>query len=230
MTMKLVKANHFCRSQLNKNQVKQSHYYNKTVHEISLEVGLLVWLFTPAWKKELSRKLSSPWSGPYEIVKKLSDITFRIKLVNGGKLSVVRVNRLRPVKPHTFCSSELPDHFQEPMVSKDVETRTDISEALPENPDTLPKEDEPTKEQEHEESKESERDTTHHSKTQKILRRSKHKVQLPNYLNDSSEKPSLNDISPYSHGTKQLIHHWEQLCIMNRVLYKKWETDNGQDE
>ena len=39
---KLVKANHFCTSQLNKNQVKQSHYYNKTMHEISLEVGSLV--------------------------------------------------------------------------------------------------------------------------------------------------------------------------------------------
>ena len=23
---------------------------------------------------------------------------------------------------------------------------------------------------------------------------------------------------------------WEQLCIMNQVIYKKWETDNGQDE
>ena len=101
---KLVKANHFCRSQLNKNQVKQSHYYNKTVHEISLEVGSLVWLFTPARKKGLSPKLSSPWSGPYEIVKKLSDITFRIKPVNGRKLSVGLVNRLKPVKPRTFCS------------------------------------------------------------------------------------------------------------------------------
>ena len=94
------------------------------------------------------------------------------------------MNRLKPVKPHTFCSSELPDRFQEPMVIKDVETRTDISEALSENPDTLPKEDESTEEQEHEESNQSERDTTHHSETQKILRRSKHKVQLSNYLND----------------------------------------------
>ena len=49
-------------------------------------------------------------------------------------------------------------------------------------------------------------------------------------LENSSEKPSLNDISPYSHETKPVIHHWEQLCIMNQVLYKKWETDNGQDE
>ena len=181
---KLVKANHFCRSQLNKNQVKQSHYYNKTMHEISLEVGSLVWLFTPARKKGLSPKLSSAWSGPYEIVKKLSDITFRIKPVNGRKLSVVHVNRLKPVKPRTFCSSELPDRFQEPMVSKDVETHTDISEALLESPDNLPKEDESTEEQEYEESKESERETTHHSETQKILRRSKRKVQLPYYLND----------------------------------------------
>ena len=70
------------------------------------------------------------------------------------------------------------------MVSKDVETHTDISETLPKNPDTLPKEDESTEEQEHEESKESERDTTHNSETQKILSRSKRKVQLPNYLND----------------------------------------------
>ena len=53
------------------------------------------------------------------------------------------------------------------MVSKDVETHTDISETLPKNPDTLPKEVESTEEQEHEESKESERDTTHNSETQK---------------------------------------------------------------
>ena len=41
------------------------------------------------------------------------------------------------------------------------------------------------------------------------------------FLENSDEKPSLNDISPYSHETKQLIHHWEQLCIMNQVFYKK---------
>ena len=94
--------------------------------------------------------------------------------MNGRKLSVVHVNRLKPVKPHTFCSSELPDRFQEPMVSKNVETHTDIS-ALPENLENSFKEDESTEEQEHGESKESERDTTHRSETQKILRRSKRK-------------------------------------------------------
>jgi transposase InsO family protein len=99
---KLIKANEFCRKHLKKSQIKRSAYYNKKMHNLSLKVGSLVWVFTPSKKKGLSPKLSSPWKGPYEIVDQLSDVTYRIRPVNGKKLTVIHVNRLKP------CYSRIP--------------------------------------------------------------------------------------------------------------------------
>ena len=59
------------------------------------QVGDLVWL----WVKEIegqTRKLKTPWEGPYVVLQRLSDVTYRIQLKGGhGRKQVVHYNRLR---------------------------------------------------------------------------------------------------------------------------------------
>jgi len=54
----------------------------------------LVYLYNPAKKPGLTRKFHKPWTGPFKIVKKISDLNYRIVDQN-GKLQVVHVNRLK---------------------------------------------------------------------------------------------------------------------------------------
>jgi len=55
-----------------------------------------VWLFNPQRKKSKTPKLQSNWEGPYRIVKKLSDITFRIQKSARYRLKIVHADRLAP--------------------------------------------------------------------------------------------------------------------------------------
>ena len=60
--------------------------------------GDRVWLFNPRRKKGQSPKLSSPWEGPYLILKALSAVTYRIRAPGKTKCKVVHFNRLWRVK------------------------------------------------------------------------------------------------------------------------------------
>jgi len=51
-------------------------------------------LFNPQSKKGKIPKLQSNWEGPYRIVKKLSDITFRIQKSARHKFKVVHADKL----------------------------------------------------------------------------------------------------------------------------------------
>ena len=70
----------------------------------------MVWLQNHATKKELSPKLRQHWIGPYNILNKLSDVTYRIKKEPIGKPKVVHHNRLKPycerLKPKAVSREE----------------------------------------------------------------------------------------------------------------------------
>lgn len=60
----------------------------------ALGPGDKVWLYNPKRRKGLSPKLSSPWEGPYQVVQKMSAVTYRIQRKKGSALKVVHHNRL----------------------------------------------------------------------------------------------------------------------------------------
>jgi len=66
------------------------------MRQIDFREGQSVWLFNPQKKKGKTPKLQSNWEGPYRIVKKLSDVTFRIQKSARHKLKVVHADRLAP--------------------------------------------------------------------------------------------------------------------------------------
>jgi len=66
---------------------------------MAYEKGDLVWLCTPMVGKKKCKKLYCPWSGPYKVVKKLSDQVYRIQHTQNRKRQVVHFERLKSCSP-----------------------------------------------------------------------------------------------------------------------------------
>jgi hypothetical protein len=58
----------------------------------------LVYLYTPALGKDVSKKLSKVWTGPHIVVERLNNANFRIKL-KGGRTQIVHISRLKLFPP-----------------------------------------------------------------------------------------------------------------------------------
>ena len=58
---------------------RQKRTYDQKAERSRFRVGDFVWLHTTAKTKGLSPKLQRRWHGPYLIVDKLSDVTYRIQ-------------------------------------------------------------------------------------------------------------------------------------------------------
>jgi hypothetical protein len=56
----------------------------------------MVYLYIPAVKPGRTKKLASPWTGPYTITDRTGPYNVRIQLVGGRKNLIVHVNRLKP--------------------------------------------------------------------------------------------------------------------------------------
>ncbi|KAJ8402869.1 hypothetical protein AAFF_G00361830 [Aldrovandia affinis] len=61
--------------------------------------GDRVWIHCPVCKKGLSPKLQSHWRGPGEVVGRLSEVTYRVRMPNRGCLVVLYQDRLAPYHP-----------------------------------------------------------------------------------------------------------------------------------
>ena len=70
-------------------------YYNANTTENTLQVGDRVWRQSQVKKKGRSSKLSPKWEGPYVIIKKITDVVFRLKRKNSRKRVVVHFNSLK---------------------------------------------------------------------------------------------------------------------------------------
>ena len=58
---------------------RQKQHYDQHVHGKQLQPGDLVWLLTTAVPPGQSHKLHCPWTGPYKVLQKMSDCTYRIQ-------------------------------------------------------------------------------------------------------------------------------------------------------
>ena len=78
---------------------RKSHLNNKRLYDRkaklrSFEIGDLVYLYNPAKKPGLCRKFHKPWTGPFKVTAKLSDLNYEIISLRGKKF-VVYINRLK---------------------------------------------------------------------------------------------------------------------------------------
>ena len=96
---------------------RQKRNYDKRSHGKLYEVGNFVWLRNNTRKKGLNPKLFSKWTGPYKIISRLSDVTYRIQLSPRTKPSVVHFDRLKPCEgsePYVWNRHETQQPLDEP--------------------------------------------------------------------------------------------------------------------
>jgi hypothetical protein len=115
------KSYEMARETTGKSTQRYKEYYDAKANGKPFEIGDRVWLHVPYVKKGKSLKLSRPWTGPYVVMKKLSDLVYRIQMENNKKKRVVvHFNRLKKC-----CSPK-----QQSEETK-LEERTRISSAVP---------------------------------------------------------------------------------------------------
>ena len=64
---------------------RQKEQYDKKIHGDPYVVGDWVWLLNPKVPKNSSKKLFHPWQGPYKVIKKIFECTYRIQALKGGR-------------------------------------------------------------------------------------------------------------------------------------------------
>ena len=81
-------------------QDRQKELHDRKQHGEFYQTGDLVWLHSPVVPCGASRKLHQPWTGPYKIIKRLADVTYRIQNCNGRRHRrlVVHFDRLKPCR------------------------------------------------------------------------------------------------------------------------------------
>ena len=85
----------------------QKQFYDHKIHGKPFEPDCLVWLHSPVVPRGGSRKLHHPWTGPWRVLKRISDATYRIQDQKmKRKRLVVHFNRLKPVRPGTRFTPE----------------------------------------------------------------------------------------------------------------------------
>jgi len=77
-------------------QDRQKELYDRKRHGKPFNVGDFVMLYTSVVPRGCCKKLHCPWSGPFKVLKKISEVTYRIQRCEGRKQRlVVHFNRLK---------------------------------------------------------------------------------------------------------------------------------------
>ena len=102
------------RDQMGQKLDRQREYYDKKIHGQSYKQGDLVWLHSPVVPRGRAKKLHRPWSGPFKVVRRISDATYCIQDVQRGRHRLVvhfdRLKRCPPdiCIPHLLSQSRMP--------------------------------------------------------------------------------------------------------------------------
>ena len=95
LRQKMREAHERARSHMKMNLQRQKRNYDRHISGGKIQPGMFVWMHNTARKKGLSPKLQFKWIGPYLVLKKLSDVTFRIQEKPRSKPKVVHYDRLK---------------------------------------------------------------------------------------------------------------------------------------
>ncbi len=77
---------------------KMRAHYNETVFNPLFELGDMVYIYTPLLQKnQTSRKLMLPWTGPFRLVERTSDVHFKVRRCSDNKLlpHKIHINRFK---------------------------------------------------------------------------------------------------------------------------------------
>ena len=108
------------RRNVSQHHVYQKELYDQKMHGQPFSTGDWVWLYSPVVGKGGSCKLNCPWKGCYTVIKKISDVTYRIQNLQRRKdTQVVHFNRLKPC-PKGICLEGENQPATQPYKSRDA--------------------------------------------------------------------------------------------------------------
>lgn len=88
------------RGSMSRKLSRQKEVYDQRAHGQPFKPGDFVWLHTPVIPRGHCKKLHNPWTGPYQVVKRLSEAVYRIQHMQARqKRLVVHFDRLKPCSP-----------------------------------------------------------------------------------------------------------------------------------
>lgn len=92
----LRKLYEMAREYLQKAGTKQKKFHNRGTSNLVLNKGDFVWLLNSIKKKGLSPKLRRRWTGPELILKRITNIVYRVKMGPKRRPQVVHCDHLKP--------------------------------------------------------------------------------------------------------------------------------------
>lgn len=108
----LTEAFDAARSNVSVQQERQQDVYNQRVHGSPHQPGTLVWLFNPVVPRGMAKKFYKPWCGPFKVITRLSDNTYKIKSTRKPfRTKVVHFDRLKTCLPGTRLP-QMSNHVQ----------------------------------------------------------------------------------------------------------------------
>lgn len=93
---KLEEIHNFSRQRLNLQSLRAKIRYDLKARQIHFCVGQKVWFYNPHRIKGRAPKLQNNWEGPFEIVRKFSEVVFGIRKSSRHKIKVIHADRLAP--------------------------------------------------------------------------------------------------------------------------------------
>ncbi|CAI5669498.1 unnamed protein product [Oreochromis niloticus] len=79
--------------------VRQKRAYDTKCRRGAFVPGDKVWVYCPFRKRGVSPKLCSHWQGPAEVVERLTEVVYRVRMPGPGRLVVLHQDRLSPYRP-----------------------------------------------------------------------------------------------------------------------------------
>jgi hypothetical protein len=94
LTDRLREAYEIARENNRVGRVKQKEYYDKGTRLVTFQPGEMVYLREMKKGKQTCSKFRVKWKGPFEVISRLSDQNYRIKLSKGKEI-VVNINKMK---------------------------------------------------------------------------------------------------------------------------------------
>ena len=95
LQVKMRTVHELARNSLLEASQRQKLAYNRRVSKHTYRVGDAVWICSYAKPKGLSRKLQLRWEGPFKVIEKISDLTYKVQKSRKESFKVVHFNRLK---------------------------------------------------------------------------------------------------------------------------------------
>ncbi|KAK3084183.1 hypothetical protein FSP39_009670 [Pinctada imbricata] len=109
---KLSEIHDIARETLKKSSERQKRNYDRIVRELNYDIGDLVRRSQPKIAKGTKQKLSQIWTGPWIIVKRLSEVLYQIKHSKNSKPVIIHADNLKPYKGTRTTGQELTEHCE----------------------------------------------------------------------------------------------------------------------